>query len=115
MTNRVLFHLVEAESCKVESVLRSIGHLLDELGGEGLEVEVVAHADGLAALRRVANPHAGAVGQLAARGVRFAACRHTMQRLGLVPGDLLEAVQTVPSGVGELVRRQGEGWLYVRI
>lgn len=112
---RVLFHLDESASCRVEDLLRSVGHLLDELSAEGLEVEVVAHADGLAALQKAANPQADTIGRLAARGVRFAACRNTMRRLGVTPDDLLQVVQTVPSGVGELVRRQGKGWLYVRI
>jgi len=113
MAYRVLFHLDEGASCKVESTLRSVGHLLEELGLEGLDVELVAHGDGITALRRTANPFAHTVRQLAERGVRLAACRNTMTRLGLSAGDLLDVAEIVPSGIGELVRRQAEGWLYV--
>jgi len=115
MAYRALFHLDEAASCKVESILRSVGHLLEELGPQGLEIELVAHGDGITALRRTANPFAHTLRQLAERGVRLAACHNTMQRLGLSPDDLLDVAQVVPSGVGELVRRQAEGWAYVRL
>jgi intracellular sulfur oxidation DsrE/DsrF family protein len=114
MPYRVLFHLNESSACKVEGVLGNVEHLLDELGQEGLAVEVVAHGDGIAALRQAANPHADAIARLAGRGVRFAACQNTMKRQGLEASDLLRVAEMVPSGVAELVRRQAEGWAYVR-
>ena len=51
---------------------------------------------------------------LAANGVRFVACRRSAQRLGLTPDDLLPQVRLVNSGAGELVRKQAEGWAYLR-
>jgi intracellular sulfur oxidation DsrE/DsrF family protein len=113
MAYRAVFELAEAASCKVDGILDNIRHLQAELGPAGLEVELVAHSDGIAALLRRPDGRAAAIEELAAQGVRFAACRTTMAGRGLTADDVLEVAQIVPSGVGELVRRQAEGWAYV--
>ncbi len=114
MAYLVLFHLTESASGKVEMVLGNIRHLLDEYAPEGIVVELVVHSDGIAALYRHPNPQADAIRSLAERGVRFAACAYTMKSRGIGADELLEVARVVPSGVGEIVHRQEEGWLYVR-
>jgi uncharacterized protein len=113
MAYRVLFHLNDAGSLSVQRVLENIRHLLDDLAPEAAQVELVAHGDGIEALQRCGNPQADTVRRLAADGVRFVACRNTMNSRGLTAGDLLEVARVVPAGIGEIVRREGEGWLYV--
>ncbi len=113
MPYRVVFQLNESASSAVEGVLGNIRHLQAELASAGLEVELVAHGDGLVAFYRAPNRQARTIREMAEQGVRFVACHNTMAARGLSPGDLLEVVQVVPSGVGELVRRQAEGWAYV--
>jgi len=113
MVYRVVFQLNESASSKVEGTLRNISHLIEDLGPEGWQVELVAHSDGIAALYRRGNPRADTMAGLAERGVRLAACRRTMEERGLTADDLLPAAQPVPSGIGELVRREAEGWVYV--
>ncbi len=113
MAYRVVFELTEGAAWKVQGVLGSIRHLLEQMGAEGLEVELVAHADGIAALYRTPNREARSIEDLAGQGVRFAACHYTMASRGVTAEDLVDVAQMVPSGIGEIVRRQGEGWLYL--
>lgn len=114
MVHRVVLELTESASGKAQIVLGNIHHLLTELGAEGAEIELVAHSDGIVALYRRRNAQTEAIDRLATQGVRFLACRTTMKSRGLTEEDILPVAQVVPSGITEVVRRQEEGWCYVR-
>lgn len=51
---------------------------------------------------------------LISRGVMVAACENTLEANGIDRDRLAAGVVTVLSGIGELVRKQQEGWAYVR-
>lgn len=107
----MVVHLDEGGDAKHEVVVRNVANLLDDLGG--IPVEVVTHGSGIG-LCLPGSPHAEAVQALMARGVVVAACENTLRSQDMDRGRLAEGVVTVPSGVGELVRRQHQGWAYVR-
>jgi intracellular sulfur oxidation DsrE/DsrF family protein len=46
--------------------------------------------------------------------VVVAACENTLEMKGIGRDRLAAGVVTVPSGIGELVRKQQQGWAYVR-
>lgn len=47
-------------------------------------------------------------------GVVFAACENTMQKMNVTKEQLLPFVVTVDSGVAQVVRRQEQGWSYIK-
>lgn len=106
---RVVIHLDERE--KAALVLRNTKNLVEDLAG--VEVEVVAHADGAEELR-TGSPQAALMAQLADRGVRFVVCENTLRSRNLSEKDFPGYVGTVPSAIVELVVRQAEGWQYLR-
>ena len=108
----IVVHLDEAAPEKHAGVLRNISHLLTELG-EGTQIELVVHGPGLAAALTDA-PHAAQVRELLSRGIAVAACANTMREKNVSADELIEGVHVVPAGIAELVRRQREGWAYVR-
>lgn len=108
----VLVHLDEAAPEKHASVLLNITNLLNELGDE-TAVELVVHGPGLLAVVAVA-PHSAKVEELLRRGVTVAACANTMRGMNISTEVLIDGVEVVPSGVAELVRRQRQGWAYIR-
>ena len=44
----------------------------------------------------------------------FAACENTMRKKKVTKEPLLPFVTTVDSGVAEVVRKQEEGWAYIK-
>lgn len=108
----VVVHLDEDTSGKFEAVLRNVGHLLDELDDHS-PVELVAHGPGVAVMLR-SNPHSGTVQDLRDRGLLLVACGNTMARMDIAPQELTQGVSVASSGLGQLVRRQRQGWSYVR-
>jgi intracellular sulfur oxidation DsrE/DsrF family protein len=110
---RVLFHLDESDGKKQEAVLRNVNNLLDDLGPEQAQVELVTHGPGIELLTGQTGL-ADQVRKLIDRGVIMAICNNTLRERRIPREQVLPGAQVVSSGVGELVRRQREGWLYVR-
>jgi intracellular sulfur oxidation DsrE/DsrF family protein len=110
--HRVVFHIDEYN--KGNLVLMNIENLLADIGERNVEVELLANAEGIAVLFKTPDLHGEQVARLAARGVRFAACANTLRQMGLTKDVLFDHVQIVPSGVGELVKKQTLGWAYIR-
>lgn len=111
---QAVIHVNFDDAKRQEGGLRNIEAILAEVGDEGARIEVVCHSDGIGLVVTQSTPYADAIKGLQARGVRFAACRNTMNRKGLKPEDLLEGVTIVPSGALRVVRLQEEGYSYFR-
>ncbi len=60
------------------------------------------------------NPLAERLQRLSQAGVKFAACENTMRRMKIGREALLPFAVPVDSGVAEIVRRQNDGWAYLK-
>ena len=54
------------------------------------------------------------VAQALKSGVQINACQNTMRAMKLAPADMLPEIGYVPSGVVEVMRKQQQGWAYIR-
>ena len=97
-----------------ESVLNNVENLQKAFAPEPTEVEVVAHGKALPMLQRTNAAQSERMARIASAGVKFAACENTMRRMKVQKSDLLDFVVTVDSGVAEVVRKQEEGWAYLK-
>ncbi len=111
-TDGVVVHLPESDPGRQSTVLRNTANLLRALG-PGTVVEVVAHGPGVE-LCTGESGLADTVSSLQSQGVAVCACANTLTARGLGEADLLPGVAVVDSGVAHLVRRQREGWSYLR-
>lgn len=108
----VVVHLDEDGDDKYRAVLRNVGNLVTDLGDQ-VRVELVAHGPGIG-LCLDDSSLAEDLQDLIGRGVVVAACENTLEMKGIALEHLAAGVVTVPSGMGELVRKQQNGWAYVR-
>lgn len=111
--HRVVWQVADGGAAFLDRTLRQMSNLLADLGEGAVEIEVVAHGAGLDLLLGV-DGTGDAVAGLRGRGVTFLACENTLRSRNLTLADLVDGVRCVPSGVGALVRRQAEGWSYLR-
>lgn len=111
---KVIFHLDEGAKGRADLALNNIENLIADLGEENVDVELVSNSEGVTAFLKAPDLHGAQVERLAAKGVRFTACANSLRQLGLTKEALLERVEIVPAGVGELARKQAEGWAYIR-
>ncbi|MDK2974968.1 MAG: uncharacterized protein PWP08_1339 [Methanofollis sp.] len=107
---KAIFHL--DESAKARLVFKNVGNLLDDLG-ESVAVEILANSEGVKAFL-LTGQYIDLLGEYAEQGVRFTVCANSLRAFGFTRDDFPRAIEVAPSGVGELVRRQAEGYAYIR-
>lgn len=121
--NRILLHLTTTDPERITNMLDEVEMLMDTSIRQGipLQIQIVAHGEGLALMREDISPFPQRVALLSARyaeGLTFTACLNTIERLRReenIHVRLLPSVQVINSGVAEVIRRQSQGWAYIQV
>lgn len=111
--HRVVFAVTSADETDWKLMLGNIRNLLAGLPPNSTDVEVVAYGPGLALVRKPSSANAE-IQDLEAMHVRFVACENSMRMQHVTAEELVQGVQTVPSGVTEVVLKQELGWSYIK-
>ena len=93
--------------------LHNTANLLKYFGKNNVQAEVVAYGPGIDLLLKK-NKNADAVKKLTRQGVMFAACENTMHALHITRSQLNSDAHPVPSGAVAIIKREQQGWAYVR-
>ena len=110
--SRVVFHLSSPDTAAHRALTIQLNNVLE--GIPNAQLEVVVHNKGITMLQTQKSTLAPELDALKKRGVQFMACEHTMKRLKLEKADMLPLSGFVPSGLVEIIRKQEEGWSYVK-
>ncbi|MDP1650971.1 MAG: DsrE family protein [Rubrivivax sp.] len=110
---KVIFQVSDADPAKWNLTLNNIRNVQQDLGADKVEVEVVAYGPGIGMLK-LESPVAQRVADAVAKGVKVVACENTLKALKMVRADMLGNISYVPAGVVELMRKQQQGWAYIR-
>ena len=119
---RIVFHLTNADQTVAGELLDEVESMLMAYQADGrpLRVEVVSHSEGLGLLRERLSLHKTRIHQLAGQftNLTFVACQNTIDRLKVEHGievQLIPDAEVIDSGVSHVVKRQKEGWSYIRV
>ena len=110
---RVIVQVSEADPARWTLVLNNVKNLQDDLGADKVTIEIVAYGPGIGMLKFDA-PTNSRITDAAKAGVLIQACENTMRNQKLVRADMHPNVSYVPAGVTQIVKRQQEGWAYLR-
>ena len=110
---KAIFAVSDADPQKWSLTLGNIGNALDGIGKDNADIELVVYGPGIVMLKKD-SAVAGQIAAAVASGVRIVACRNSMRGFKIEPADLAPGVAVVPSGVVELIRREHDGYAYVR-
>ena len=116
---RAVIHLSDMDRAS-----RALGHASNLLGPAGgredaavvdniRAVAIVANANGVPALSRDGD-HAERLRDLIDAGLSVRACENSLRKNELTVDQLVDGVETVPSGVVHLVRLQDLDWAYIK-
>jgi intracellular sulfur oxidation DsrE/DsrF family protein len=111
--SKVVFQVSDAEPAKWTLALNNVRNVQAELGANNVQIEVVAYGPGIGMLK-VDSLAGNDVRDALAAGVAIVACETTMKKQKLLRDDMLPGIGYVPSGVVELMKRQQQGWTYIR-
>lgn len=119
---RIVVHLTNPSMTVAADLLNEVQNLLHayQEQGRNLRLEVVSNGPGLALLREGLSTHKEQIRQLAQDypNLTFVACLNTIERLRVDKGievRLLPDAEVTRSGVSRVVKRQKEGWTYIKV
>lgn len=113
LKNKVVFQVSDGDAPKWGLTLNNAKNVQDDLGADNVEVEIVAYGPGIGMLK--GNSSVGSrVADALKNGVKIVACENTMKAQKLVYADMLPNIGYVPAGVVELMKKQQEGFAYIR-
>ena len=111
--NRMVIQINEDDAKKWNAVLGNIHNIQVELGERNVAIAVVAIGPGLGMLL-ADSLAANRVQEAMAAGVEFLACGNSVKAQNIALDDLTTGTKVTTSGYVELMRRQQQGWTYLR-
>ena len=111
--NRALFQVTDNDPARWNMILNNMQNLRDGVGGEPVEIELVAYGPGINMLKADSSVKQR-IAEALKVGVTVNACQNTMTNAKLVPADMLPNISYVPAGVVEVMRKQQQGGAYIR-
>ena len=110
---KVVFQVSDGDPMKWNLALNNMQNVQDALGKDKVDVELVVYGPGIGMLKAESTT-GNRVNDAVAAGVKVVACEVTMKAQKLTKDDMLASISYVPGGVIELMKREKEGWAYVR-
>ncbi|WP_435333688.1 DsrE family protein [Haloarchaeobius sp. TZWWS8] len=112
-TMSTVFHFAKPP----EEQNHAVANVANLLADESTEVEnvvLVANGRGIFLLSKEHSEQTEKVKELISKGVSFRACENSMEALQVSEDALIDGVETVPAGVGELTKLQArDGYAYI--
>ena len=111
---RVVFDMTSKDTGNQQSVIRQIQGI--RAGNPAAQLEVVLYGDGSDLVVQQKSAQATQVKQLIAnKEAKFVVCGMTLKRKNVDKSQLIEGVEIVDDGIYEIVKKQSEGWGYIKV
>jgi uncharacterized protein len=110
-------HLVmqvsDADTGKWNLALNNAKNLQQAYGADKIDIEIVTYGPGINMLK-LDSAVANRIDEAKQAGVAIVACQNTMKNMKLTEADMLPNTSYVPAGVVEIIKKQRDGYAYIR-
>lgn len=110
---RIVLHLQSSDTLVHKSIVNQVGNLKKEFPES--EIELVCHGPGLDFLLKKKSDYIDKLHQLNLDRVSYVGCEFTMSQKNIKREDLVDFATTVPYGIAEIVKKEQEGWSYIKL
>jgi hypothetical protein len=110
---KIVLQVSDNDPAKWNLALNNARNAQDDLGKDNIDIEIVVYGPGIHMLRMDATT-ATRVTQAIKSGISIVACENTMTAQKINKADMHDAISYVPAGVIQLMKRQQQGWAYIR-
>lgn len=111
--HKVVFQVSDPDPKKWNLALNNVNNVQQALGKNNVTVEVVVYGPGIGMLK-MDSEVGNRVDEAVKNGVKIVACETTMKGMHLTKADMLASAGYVPGGVLEIMKREKEGYAYIR-
>ena len=114
--HHILLQWTEADTIGQWAMTKHVGNLLDDLGPDNVQLEVIAYGPATFAVSasRPQTLQAQAIEDLTKRGVVFHVCHHAMDLLGVKESELQPTVTPVKGAMWYITSKHDAGWQILR-
>jgi len=109
----IVIQVSDNDPAKWNLALNNAKNLQDDVGAANVDIEIVAYGPGISMLK-LESPTGSRIADAAKAGITVSACENTMRAQKLGKDDMLAGISYVPAGVTEIMKKQHEGWAYLR-
>ena len=110
---KIVLQVSDNDPAKWNLALNNARNAQDDLGKDNIDIEIVVYGPGIHMLRMDATTATRAT-QAIQSGISIVACENTMTAQKINKADMHDAISYVPAGVIQLMKRQQQGWAYIR-
>ena len=93
--------------------LNNAKNLQEDVGAANVDVEIVVYGPGIGMVK-LDSLNGARVAEAIKANVKVVVCENTMRTQKITTADLLPAMSYVPAGATEVMKKQSEGWAYLR-
>jgi len=119
---KLVLHVTTNAEHKINTVLNETEALLDLYleSNKQVKLDILTNGKGLALLHAKHSPYSERIQALQAKykNLTFKACANAIKRARMLTGketEMLPETVIVPSALGEVMKKQQEGWSYIKI
>lgn len=110
---KLIMQVSDADPAKWNLALNNAKNVQQAYGADKVDVEIVVYGPGIAMLKSD-SVSAGRIDEAKKANVTILACENTMKNNKLTKEDMLPNTSYVAVGVAQIIKRQREGYAYVR-
>jgi intracellular sulfur oxidation DsrE/DsrF family protein len=110
---RVVLQVSDADPAKWNLALNNARNVQEDLGKANVDVEIVAYGPGLGMLKADSKV-ADRLAQAMDNNIGLMACENTMRNTKVTKQDMYSGIHYVDAGVVHIMKREREGWAYIR-
>ena len=111
--HRVIFQVSDNDPARWNLALNNARNVQADLGAQNVQIEIVAYGPGIEMLKAESKVAGGLAGALDS-SVGLIACENTMQNTKVTRDDMYAGISYMQAGVTHIMKRQQEGWAYIR-
>lgn len=109
----VVLHLQSSDTLVHKSIVNQIGNIKKEFPNAVLEL--VCHGPGLDFLLKEKSQYINKLNKMNLKNVIYVGCEFTMSQKKIKKEDLVDFAKTVPFGIAEIIKKQQQNWLYIKL
>lgn len=111
---KALYVINESDDQKIKAIIRNINNALEDPRLKGkLKVELLAYGSGVEMFKKK-NSYEELLSALENKDVVMVQCENTLRKKQIDKLELFDFVNYTPSGNGEMILKQYEGWAIIK-
>jgi uncharacterized protein len=109
---KAVWELPTGDTATQAGVYRQVNNVLN--AAPDTKIEIVFHGDTVYALLNDTGYYKQEILKLHQRGVLLAVCNNSLKKRTIDPKRVIQQAFVVPSAFVEIIRKQQEGWSYIK-